>query len=213
MTPSGAAATLLAARPRQPDQRSCGAACLVVERALRDPAYAELLVAGRHPVTGWTLPGRLEDRFAAEVLAMHRRTTGPVSLAGRLQLPWPRGLGTPPWAIAGQLGTGRQRWRVRPFLSRRTPEGVVAAVDAGQAVPVFVGSRWLPRHVVLALDVEHTDGHTDGHADGRTEGAPVGVWCYDPASGRVSPVRLIDLDRRRVDLSGWRVAWWAVLPS
>ena len=58
---------------RQPDQRSCGAATLVMARAVQDPAYAELLLDGRHPVTGHTLLGTLSERFAAEVLAMHRR--------------------------------------------------------------------------------------------------------------------------------------------
>ena len=69
---------------------------LVVERALRDEGYAHLLLAGD-----------LEARFRAEALGMHRRTTGLVSLAGRLQLPWPRALGTPPWAVAGQLAPSR----------------------------------------------------------------------------------------------------------
>ena len=60
----------------QPDQRSCGAAALVVARALLDRGYAELLVSGRHPGTGLALPGSLADRFSHEALAMHAPGTG-----------------------------------------------------------------------------------------------------------------------------------------
>ena len=87
---------LAAARLRQPDARSCGAASLVMARSITDPAYAELLVAGVHPFTGHRLPGTIQERFAAEVLAMHRRTTGPVDVRGAAQLPWPQRYGTPP---------------------------------------------------------------------------------------------------------------------
>ena len=72
---------------RQPDQRSCGAACLVVARMLLDPAYADLAARA----------------FRPEVLGMHGRVTGPVDARGALQVPWPRALGTPPWAVARQL--------------------------------------------------------------------------------------------------------------
>ncbi len=95
--------SLLGARLVQPDERSCGAAVLVVARALLDRGYAELLVSGRHPGTGFVLPGSLADRFRHETLAMHARVTGLVDAAGRLQVPWPRALGTPPWAVARQL--------------------------------------------------------------------------------------------------------------
>ena len=74
---------------KQPDQRSCGAACLVVAQGLRDAAYRERVT---DPAT-----------FRTEVLAMHGRITSSVDVAGRIQLPWPRDLGTPPWAVANQL--------------------------------------------------------------------------------------------------------------
>ena len=45
---------------------------------------------------------RTDERFAADVLAMHRRATSATS-RGRLQVPWPRALGTPPWAVAREL--------------------------------------------------------------------------------------------------------------
>ena len=174
------AAQLLATHPRQPDQRSCGASVLVVERALRDDGYALFVL----------------DRFGDEVLGMHRRTTGPVTVSGRLQLPWPRALGTPPWAVAGQLTTpGRPRmvrWAVR---RRSLLDRIDAHVAAGTTVPLYVGSRWLPRHVVLVLD-----------ADG------AGLECYEPHRGRIQRVTRQAFADGTFDLAGWSTPWCAVVP-
>jgi hypothetical protein len=204
---------VLGARLVQPDHRSCGAAVLVVARALLDQGYAELLVSGRHPGTGLALPGSLADRFRHEALAMHARVTGPVDAAGRLQVPWPRALGTPPWAVARQLsatggsaaagggGLPRVRHRVVPAWPDRGAlvDRIVAATAEGRPVPVYVGNRWAPRHVVLFL------GGSAGRGDG--------LRCYDPARGWV-----IDVDRRafvrgRLGLGRWDQPWFAVLPE
>ena len=83
----------------QPDRVSCGATCLVVARMIEDHAYGEYIGAAPS----------VADRFRAEVLAMHRRVTAPAD-GGRLQVPWPRALGTPPWAVARQLGDRDVRW-------------------------------------------------------------------------------------------------------
>ena len=197
--------SLLGARLVQPDERSCGAAVLVVARALLDRGYAELLVSGRHPGTGFVLPGSLADRFRHEALAMHERVTGPVDAAGRLQVPWPRALGTPPWAVARQLSaTGslpRVDHRVVPAWPDRGAllDRILAATAEGRPVPVYVGNRWAPRHVVLFLGGSAGRGH--------------GLRCYDPARGWV-----VDLDRRAfvrgpLGLGSWDRAWFAVLPE
>jgi hypothetical protein len=197
----------------QPDQRSCGATALVVARMLLDRDYADLLVLGRHPATGFAVPGSLASRFRDEVLTMHRRVTGPVDATGRLQLPWPRALGTPPWAVARQLsataGSGLPR-ASHTVVAARADRGalfdrIVAALAQGRPVPVYVGSRWLPRHVVLFLG-----GTPAGAAWAGTERD---VRCYDPARGRV-----VDVDREafvggRLGLGRWRQVWFAVLPS
>jgi hypothetical protein len=194
------AARLLADTPRQPDQRSCGAAVLVVERALRDEGYAQLVVDGRHPTTGHTLPGTAADRFRAEVLAMHRRTTGPVTAAGRLQMPWPRALGTPPWAVAGQLSTAGDTWVVRwarwPASRSTLLRWITAAVSHGRPAPLYVGSGWLPRHVVLAVG-------TDGDR----------LSCYEPSGGRLRPAGHEAFLEAALDLAGWSTPWCAVLPD
>lgn len=126
----------------QPDARSCGPSALLAAR---------MLVERRGPAS--------RAEFGAEVLALHRRVT---SVAGA-GLPWPRALGTPPWGAARQLtawtGT-RHRTRVVRWRAT-TPQ----ALGGPAPVLVYVGSRWLPRHVLLV-------------AQGRV---------YDPARGTVAP--------------------------
>lgn len=153
----------------QPDQRSCGAACLVVARGLAEPAYGRDL---RDP-----------GHWRTEVLRTHAEVTG-VRDRGRPGVPWPRALGTPPWAVARRLGAAGRRWRTaRPDLAR-----VAAVVRAGRPVPLFVGSRLLPRHVLLAVE--------DG---------PDGLRVYDPARGTVRPLAA-------ALATGWPRLWCAVLP-
>ena len=170
----------------QPDRVSCGATCLVVARMILDHRYGEDIG------TSASVP----DRFRAEVLAMHTRVTRPVA-DGRLQVPWPRALGTPPWAVARQmseLGPRDVRWiRTDPDAGY----GAIAAATAErQPVPVYIGSRWLPRHVVLAL------GEVGGS-----------LRFFEPASGRLVDVTHRELAEGRVGLAGWDHAWWAVLPG
>ena len=60
--------------------------------------------------------------------------------------------------------------------------------------PVYVGSRWLPRHVVLAVAVEDD-----------------AIACYEPASGRRT--RLTRAQWLRGELArcgGWPVPWVVV---
>ena len=148
-------------RLQQPDRRSCGAAALVMARRLVRPHYAGLVTD--------------QSTFAHEAATLHRRLTSLSDTASRWQVPWPRALGTPPWAVARELGGRVRRYR----------RGEVVAALPG-VVPVYLGSRWLPRHVVLALDVR--------------DGEPV---VYDPARGALTPI----------SSSRWRARWWAILPG
>lgn len=190
------AARLLEHRLRQPDARSCGAASLVLARALRDEGYARLLVDGVHPVTGWGIHGATGDRFRAETLAMHRRVTGPVDVFGRLQLPWPQAFGTPPWAVAHQLSTPRLRYSWRPTLAGLPALAITRAVTAGRPVPLYVGNLWSPRHVVLVVAAD----------DDR-------LRVYDPAEGHTGTLSGADLAQGRLPFGRWSRAWFAVLPG
>ncbi|MDT0201960.1 hypothetical protein [Nocardioides sp. AE5] len=166
----------------QPDARSCGASVLVMAQMLRNPAYAARLAG--------------PDLWRAEVLAMHRRVTSSADVAGRLQAPWPRTLGTPPWAIARQLqGTTGTPYRLGAIWPHRRAQALAeirAAVRPGLPVPLYVGNRWLPRHVVLVLDAELT--------------------TYEPASGRYLRLEAERFVAGAVGLAGWQVPWFSVLP-
>lgn len=174
----------------QPDQRSCGATVLVMARVLTDPAYAARVAT--------------PEAFRTEVLAVHGRATSSVDAAGRLQLPWPRLLGTPPWAVARHLSatilstTGGTTYRARPALWHRDVafDRVAAAVMAGHPVPVYVGNGWLPRHVVLA--------------QGTVDGA---LRVYEPASGRLVDVSREAFVAGSLGLAGWDRPWFMVVPA
>jgi len=154
---------------------------------LRDEHYARWLVED---------PARFRD----EALDTHGRTTRAVTAAGRLQLPWPRALGTPPWAVAHELTavTGR-RWVVRAALPRAAALAALAgAVREGTPCPLYVGSRWLPRHVVLVVEVP---------VDGAS------LRCYEPHSGRVLTVTRTSFLDATFRLAGWTTPWWVVVPE
>ncbi len=168
---------------RQPDRRSCGAACLVVAHALRNPAYAE----------------RVSDTagFRTEVLAMHRRVTSPADVRGRAQLPWPQALGTPPWAVERQLaGTSGVPHRSR--LVRWDDREAVhdALASGGLPAALYVGQAWLPRHIVLVLGA-------DAEA----------LRVYEPSGGRVERVPRAAFTADRLELGGWEVPWFTVAPA
>ena len=189
----------------QPDQRSCGAASMVVARFLGDPDYRALLEGGSlanpRTVAG---DAALRDRFRTETLAMHQRITGLADSSGRLQVPWPRKFGTPPWAVARQLAstpaadgtTTAYSWHAARTRLASAYQRLLDAAGAGRVAAVFVGSTWLPRHVVLVVGAA---------------GATLDV--YDPARGRVSPLDRVRFTGNRIDIAGWDVAWMVVTPD
>ncbi len=161
---------------RQPDQRSCGAACLVVARMLLDPAYADLAAPA----------------FRPEVLGMHGRVTGPVDARGALQVPWPRALGTPPWAVARQLSsTTAKRYSARLVVGREAAYDRV--VDSHLPAGLYVGSRWLPRHVVLVVAATAER-----------------LTCYEPSRGAAVTVDRDAFVGGRLRATGWDRPWAVV---
>lgn len=188
MSAAGGPADLLVGL-RQPDRRSCGASVLVAARMLAEPAYAGLFARGADRT----------DAFAHEVLDLHRRVTGVRDLAGRLQPPWPRAIGTPPWAVARRLGALAgvpHTTRLLRLGLRGEVDVVQAVLDAGDPVALYVGDRWLPRHVVLVV------------------GADEQAWqVYEPSSGRVLEVPLPRLRADALALAGWDRPWFVVRPQ
>ena len=127
------------------------------------------LIASRHrPHLGW-YPGA-DPAVASRVQTrMHRR-------AARLGMPWPRALGTSPWALARLLSaaTGTpyriHRWNRETFgLVRR-------AVQAGREVALYTGggtvkgAKWdhLPRHVVAVLPAPSSQMEVAEPSSGKT---------------------------------------------
>lgn len=183
--------TLPWARMRQPDQRSCGPSTLVAARMLLEPSYAEEIRVGG------------EDRFGSDVLSTHRRATAAV-VAGRLQVPWPRALGTPPWSLARELSrlsgpalpATPYRWRVARLQPAAAFERVAHAVEAERPVALYVGNRWLPRHVVLAVGRAAEDA----------------LWVYDPARGARVQVTRAAVSSRCLTFGRWDRLWVDVSP-
>jgi hypothetical protein len=168
----------------QPDQRSCGAAVLVAAQLLASPPAAGLAAT--------------PEWFRTEVLALHRQITSARDVSGRWQLPWPRLIGTPPWAVAHHLSavTG-QPHRTRLVVNRDTAfEQILTAATNGSPVPLYVGNRWLPRHVVLVTGWGPEDA----------------LRCYDPARGAVVTVASEAFLSGWLELSRWDRSWFTILP-
>lgn len=193
--------------PVQQSPVTCGSACLTVARMLVSSEFARWIVTGEGPRVD-APPGETEaERFAAYERVVMRRTNALFGVGGRPNLPWPHALGTPPWGAKKELefgaarrGTTYEISPLRPGSSkslRADHSRLVDVVGDGEPALLYVGSRQLPRHVVLVLP-----GDGDRVLD-----------VYDPGTGLVS---LLDEDafaRRRLRLSGWDVPWIAVQPT
>ncbi len=189
----------------QPDQTTCGSSSLVMSRMVNDPAYAMYVATGHDPVTGVSDPGTGAQRFARESLAMHERTNAGADRDGDRQLPWPRWLGTQPWALANEMsaaggsGVPGTTYRVHAVrLKDRTSsfEAIIAANRAGHTVPVYVGSRLRPAHVVL---VTASDGES--------------LTFYQPGGGRTVHVTRDQWRRDQfTGALGWSRPWAIVVP-
>jgi hypothetical protein len=191
-----------ALRMRQLSPTTCGPTCAIVLRVLLDPAYALWLTSGDHlepERSGDGLP--FEQRFRSQQQAVHdavtRRAIGPA--------PWPKALGSPPWALAAFLNrftglTGGQFGWVpvdndNPVQVGRCLAAVLRGVAAGVPVPVYIG-RHVDRHVVLAIGAR-----------------PDAVVVYDPAAGAVAEVPLSDWAAGQVGIAGWDHLESVVVPK
>jgi len=206
VTPGNIVEHALASGLVQPDRTTCGSSVLVVARLLGDPSYAAFLVEGATPAAVHHTAATIRDRFDRETLAMHRVTAGFHGSDGRWQLPWPRALGTSPWALAREMTAragqraGRHAARlILPGQRSRTFERIVSLAGAGHAVPLYVGNRWSPRHVVLVLPTADLPWDQ--------------ILVYDPATGHRSLVERRDFSDGRLQMAGWHVPWLVVVPT
>lgn len=193
--------------PVQQSPVTCGSACLTVARMLVNPAFARWITTGQGPRGDAPAGATEKDRFAAYERVVMARTNHLIAGGRRLNLPWPRVLGTPPWGARKELefgaarkGTSYELRTVRQLTSaglRTAHARLVDVVAEGEPALLYIGSPTLPRHVTLVLP-----GDGDRVLD-----------VYDPATGQVT---LLDEERfasRGLRLSGWDVPWVAVQPD
>jgi len=136
---------------------------------------------------------------------MHARVTGLADVSGHPQVPWPRAFGTPPWAVARQLSGTRAAdgtlapysWHVARTDLSAAFERLLGAGDDHRVCAAFIGSTWLPRHVVLVVD--------------RTAAGTLHV--FDPARGRLSELTRTAFTSRKVGIAGWDMPWFVVTPD
>lgn len=185
------------AAPVQQSSTTCGAACLTVARMLANPPFAEWMLEGDVGLPRVSASAR----FAAYEQVVARRTNAVLGAGGRLQLPWPRALGTPPWGALHELEWGASatgtcyelgwvRWHGGAAL-RASFERLRRHVAPGRPALLYVGDRWLPRHVVLVLPP--------------TAGGQLKV--YESSAGAVVGLDGDAFSARRLALAGWDVPW------
>ena len=140
--------------PVQQSPVTCGSACLTVARMLVDPLFASWVRTGRPNPPG-SPPGDTEaERFAAYERVVMRRTNGLLAGPGRVNLPWPRALGTPPWGAKRELefgaaatGTLYDVVALRPLSGRSLRSAFECLVDVvaeGEPALLYIGNARLP---------------------------------------------------------------------
>lgn len=71
-------------------------------------------------------------------------------------------------------------------------DAIRSVASRGHVVPLFIGSRWPPRHVASVLDAQLTP--------------------YDPATGLLGAIPAEQFSRPQLSVSGWSHPWFAILP-
>ncbi|HEV7196790.1 MAG TPA: hypothetical protein VGN19_12680 [Pedococcus sp.] len=192
--------------PVQQSQVTCGSACLTVSRMLVNPAFARWIVRGEGPRLDAPDGATEQERFAAYERVVMARTNRLYAGGRRLNVPWPRALGTPPWGARKELefgaarrGTQYEQRIVRQLTGRGLRGAYARLVDVvaeGQPALLYLGNAVLPRHVALVLP-----------GDGDR------VHVYDPSTGAVSVLDPGRFAARELRLAGWDVPWLTVQPN
>lgn len=182
--------------PVQQSRVSCGAACLVVARMLRDPTLAAWVIGGDGSTHSSETPTERFTRLEQKVM---RLTNAVRPTPGGVHMPWPKALGTPPWGARRVM----EDWAAEPgaryeivWLRHRRARSVTSAVHGlaagvlpGLSALLYVGNATLPRHVTLVF-VDR----------GRT-------LVYEPARGEVHKLEDVEFVARRPALAGWDRPW------
>jgi hypothetical protein len=179
---------------------------------------------------GWILngasPGGSRDsrstreRFAEHERQVMNRTNGIRTAGGKLSVPWPRALGTPPWGAREELEHGAARPGAAYTMRLVRLSTRIALFDvyrdlasfARQGLPalLYIGSPALPRHITLMLPRAGSSSGNGPGPDGPEGDA--GLDLYDPATGAVTELAAERFAGRRLGIAGWNVPWLTVQP-
>src|SRR5690242_12713094 len=142
--------------PVQQSPVTCGSACLTVARMLVNPAFARWITRGEGPRLDAPPGASEQERFAAYERVVMSRTNRLYAGGGRLNVPWPRALGTPPWGARKELefGASRRGTQYELRLVRHLTKGGLRAAHArlvdvvgdGEPALLYLGNALLPRH-------------------------------------------------------------------
>jgi hypothetical protein len=149
------------------------------------------------------------ERFAEHEGEVMNRTNGLHAAGGKLNVPWPRALGTPPWGAEKELEDGAAlpgsaytmhvvRWGSNS-ARHAAFRALVSLVREGQPALLYIGNGWMPRHVTLVMPANSGD-------------SAGGLDVYDPATGAVTELDPERFAGRTLGIAGWNVPWVAVQP-
>ena len=192
--------------PVQQSSVTCGSASLTVARMLVSPEFGQWIVNGIDPKGGPPDTRSEPERFAEHEREVMNRTNGIHAAGEKLNIPWPRAMGTPPWGAEKELEYGAARpgaayamRLVRLGSSdalRDVHRDLVRLVREGLPALLYIGNAWMPRHITLVLP---GDGGGEGELD-----------VYDPATGSVTELAPDRFVSRTLDIAGWNVPWITV---
>jgi len=187
---------------------------------LASPEFGQWIVYGIDPQGGPTDSRSEPERFAEHEREVMNRTNGIRAAGGKLNVPWPRALGTPPWGAEKELEFGAARpgaayaMRLVRLGSSDALHDVhrdlVRLVREGLPALLYIGNAWAPRHVTLVLAGGGGDGSGGGVGDGGSGGG--GLDVYDPATGSVTELAPERFASRTLGIAGWNVPWITVQP-
>ena len=199
--------------PVQQSSVTCGSASLTVARMLVSQEFGQWIVNGIDPKGGPTDSRSEAQRFAEQEREVMDRTNGIRAAGGKLNVPWPRALGTPPWGAEKELefgaalpGAAYAMRLVRLGSSdalRDVHRDLARLVREGLPALLYIGNAWAPRHVTLVLPGGSVG--SGGSGDG-------GLDVYDPATGSVTELAPERFASRTLGIAGWNVPWITVQP-
>lgn len=210
--------------PVQQSSVTCGSASLTVARMLVSPEFGQGIVDGIDPKGGPTDPRSEAQRFAEHEGEVMNRTNGIRAAGGKLNVPWPRALGTPPWGAEKELEFGAARpgaayamRLVRLGSSdalRDVHRDLVRLVREDLPALLYIGNAWAPRHVTLVLPGggNSDSGGVGARGNGGVGSGGGGLDVYDPATGSVTELDLERFASRALGIAGWNVPWITVQP-